>query len=408
VTTQLRRLLGEHTPTIYAWPIAAAATGLRYFGVAAVIFASVRTSTVQSRAAERVFALAFRQRLRMRITALRVPVMVTGLLLLILVFADHILPGMFLIHTFGTEVLIQYNALMNPSGAAVLALVPAVLSISVSFLIATTLRKRSWTFVRSDDEVDRPRNHWAWIVGFISIAIAVGVPMTGLFVRASAWSNLSSAWANSRPEVLHSFSLAIIGAVLTVGAALPLVRASLAAHHARRGAIAWTVLINLVVPASLLGLGMIMLFSLRPLQAVQDTEVPLFFGYVARFAPIVMITLFVSWLRISPMSDLAAKVHVPSLSARMISIVLPPRASALVLSFALAALLIAAELDISLILVRPGPTTLGIRLYTLIHTAPDALVSALAVDMLLLILGVVITCLILRALIVRALHRSVR
>ena len=35
-------------------------------------------------------------------------------------------------------------------------------------------------------------------------------------------------------------------------------------------------------------------------------------------------------------------------------------------------------------MVSPGTTTLGVRLYTLIHTAPDAMVSAAAMNIVLL------------------------
>jgi ABC-type spermidine/putrescine transport system permease subunit II len=116
--------------------------------------------------------------------------------------------------------------------------------------------------------------------------------------------------------------------------------------------------------------------------------------------------LFIAWLRLSPLASASARVHCPSWTARVFAIALPPRTPALVTSFALAALLITAELDISLILVRPGRTTLGVRLYSMIHLAPNAVVSALAVDMLLLVMGFVIACLILRTLAARALHGS--
>lgn len=72
-------------------------------------------------------------------------------------------------------------------------------------------------------------------------------------------------------------------------------------------------------------------------------------------------------------------------------ITVPRRGPAVVGALFLTALLIAAELEISLLLVRPGPTTLGVRLYTLIHTAPDHVVAALATDVLivtLLVIGV--------------------
>ncbi len=80
-------------------------------------------------------------------------------------------------------------------------------------------------------------------------------------------------------------------------------------------------------------------------------------------------------------------VHgVPALR-RIARITIPTRLPATLATAALVALLVFAELEISLILVRPGPTTLGVRLYTLIHTAPDHIVAGLATDLLGLVLG---------------------
>jgi iron(III) transport system permease protein len=406
VTNQLRKLLGSHTPTIYNWPMAAGATGLRYFGIAALILASVRFSTATARAAERVFTLSWRTRARIRFSALITPLIATAGLLLVLVFSDHILPGLFLIHTFGTEVLVQYNALMNPSGAAVLALLPTILSLLVALLVLRLLARRSWTLARDDAEAVRPR--FAWPIAMLTIGLALGIPIAGLIVRASSAANLVASFNQSRAEAVHSLWLAAIGALVTVSIALPLAAAALWHYHDRRISLAWIVLTNLVVPGSLLALGMISLFSPRPIEWLQDTELPLIFGYAARFVPVVVLALFVAWLRLSPLASAAARLHCRSLIIRLFAIALPPRLPAIIASLALAALLIAAELDISLILVRPGPTTLGVRLYTLIHLAPDAVVSALAIDMLLLVMATVILFLILRAAAVRFVHGSAR
>ncbi|MCK4625870.1 MAG: hypothetical protein KAV00_11200, partial [Phycisphaerae bacterium] len=63
-----------------------------------------------------------------------------------------------------------------------------------------------------------------------------------------------------------------------------------------------------------------------------------------------------------------------------------PRRRASVLAVTvLCGLLIATELEMSILLAAPGEATLGIRLYTLIHTAPDSVVSALTLAILALV-----------------------
>jgi iron(III) transport system permease protein len=234
--------------------------------------------------------------------------------------------------------------------------------------------------------------------------VAVGVPLAGLVVRSANVANLVTSLKESRAEALHSTWLAAAGALLIVVIAVPLVTGVLRAHRARRTSPAWIMLVNLVVPGSLLALGMISVLSPRPVRWVQDTELPLIVAYATRFVPLVVLVLFVAWLRLTPLASAAAKLHCASWRTRVLTIALPPRAPAIVTSLALAALLIAAELEISLILVRPGPTTLGVRLYTLIHIAPDAVVSALSLDLLLMVIGMVVLALGSRALILRALR----
>jgi iron(III) transport system permease protein len=217
----------------------------------------------------------------------------------------------------------------------------------------------------------------------IVLLCAVGIPLVGLIVRAASWANLRDAWRDSSPEVAHSVLLASLGAAATLAIAVPLAHAWVAAHRRRRPSSSPLVLLNLAVPGSLLALGIIALPAPRWLV---NTDAGLVFGYAARFAAVAMIVLFAGWVRRSPSADLAARVHHVPAFDRFLRLTLARRAPAAVAAFALAALLVAAELEISLILVRPGPTTLGVRLYTLIHTAPDHVVAALAVDVLIAVM----------------------
>jgi iron(III) transport system permease protein len=392
VTNNLRLLLGDDASTIYLWPMAAGATGLRYFALAAMIVASARGTIEQSRIAETVFSVSFRSRLRLRFSALRASFIASWLILIVLIFSDHILPGLFLIHTFGTEVLIQYNALMNPAGAAVLAMIPTVLSLAAATMVMRVLLRRAWT----DRQRHEARANDRWPLAWLAIIIAVILPLLGLMVKAQGVINLATAWQDARAETIHSIWLSLVAACISVLVSLPLVRAALRAHYEGRGTFVWSILTNLVVPGSLLALGIVSLAAFRPFRAIRDTEIPLIFGYVARFAPIALLLLFLAWLRLPHAADLAGQIHCRSKWGRFTRVTLPPRAPALTSAFTVAILLTAAELEISLILVRPGPTTLGVRLYSLIHTAPDAIVSSLACDILLLVLVVIIGALLLR------------
>ena len=396
VTNALRNVFGHAVPTIYVWPLAAAATGLRYFGVAALMLAADRRADRTTRAVERVFGLRWTTRARLHVGATLVPATIAWLLLVLLVGGDHILPGMFLVHTFGTEVLIQFNAVMDPAGAAALAMIPAVIAIIALLLCgALTRRYSGWTdrdmgvgeTLACGERSRTASSRWERAIAVAVIAgtmlLALGLPFAGLVVRAQNVTNLHDAWRDALPEVGQSVQLAMAGAATTLLLALPLAHGWVAAHRRRTSSPAPLVLLNLAVPGSLLALGI--LFLPAP-QALVDTNAGLIVAYAARFAAVAMIVLFAGWVRCAPTSDLAARLHrVPAIN-RFLRLTLPARAPATVAAFALVALLVAAELEMSLILVRPGPTTLGVRLYTLIHTAPDHVVAALALDVLIAVM----------------------
>lgn len=379
VTNLLRHVLGEWTPTIYNWPMAAGATGLRYFGVAALVVFAARNAGGNSSAAERVFALSWSTRLRLHLGALKRPIIAAYIVVLLLVQSDHILPGMFLVHTFGTEILIQFNAQMNPSGAAALASVPAAFSLVLAVGAARLLRDGQW-FQSAPQNETTQRLLGSWALGTLILLIAVGMPLCGIAVRAGSAANCVSAWQQSRDEAFNSLRLAGIGGLMAV------IPAAILAHawSYRRRLNDWLsiVLINIAVPGSLLALG---LLSLPWPRRLLDSDMPLLCAYAVRFTPIAMIVMAIAWSRIAQSVDLAGRVHGVPWLTRMRRLIVPTRAPAFIAAYALAVLLIAAELEMSLILVQPGPTTLGVRLYSLIHTAPDHIVAALAMDVLVIV-----------------------
>jgi iron(III) transport system permease protein len=391
VTNALRHVLGDATPTIYAWPIAAAATGLRYFGVAVLVLAGARGNANPLHAVEQAFRLSRWTRLRLRIGATRTAAIVAWLLLVLLVQSDHILPGMFLVHTFGTEVLIQFTALMDPAGAAALSLVPAVIALVVMIACATILHQRGAAWSNRDDAdglCSSGMFHPRLLVIAVILLVVIAVPIAGLIIRAHSIANLRDAWGSAADAVAHSVALAASGAALTLVFALPLAHGWVAAHRARRASAAPLVLLNLAVPGSLLALGIL---ALHPPRSFINSEAAMIFGYAARFTAIAVIVMFAAWVRQSPTANIAARVHGVPFRDRLTRLTFPARAPGAIAALTLVALLVAAELEISIILVRPGPTTLGVRLYTLIHTAPDHVVAALAVDVLIVVLLAVLS-----------------
>jgi iron(III) transport system permease protein len=373
VTNWTRGVTGWEPPNVYWWPVGAGVTGLRYFGVAAVMAWAGRGGA--RTAVERAFGLPWWVRWQLRFGAMRTAAVSAWLEVLLLVHADHILPGLFLIPTFGTQVLVQYNALMDPEGAAALAVVPAFIAVAIAAACGRMVGER-WTAAARAEEETGSR-----VVAWLVLALAVGIPLVGLVVRTKEARSLWVAWQESRGEQVHSLWLAAVGGALAVMAAMPMANEWVKARRA--GKVTWVpgVILNLAVPGSLLALALIKMGVLR------RGEEALVWGYVARYAPVAVVGLFAGWMRASENGEGAARVHGVRGRDRWVKVLWPARGSAVVGAVFLVGLLVAADLEISVLLVRPGVTTLGVRLYTLIHTAPDQVVSALAVDVLVMVVG---------------------
>ena len=181
-----------------------------------------------------------------------------------------------------------------------------------------------------------------------------------------------------RPELARTLTLAVIAAPLCV------VAGALMAHRWRRqmegdarSAAPWTLAV-LVTPPAVLALGWVVLGRRLPLSPLRDTSVPLVLAYLSRFAPLAAVVLLIGELRRSRGPEAAAQALGVTGLRYVRLIAWPARRRGLLAALVLCGLLVATELEMTLLLIPAGTTTAGVRLYTLIHSAPDARVAAAA------------------------------
>jgi ABC-type Fe3+ transport system permease subunit len=366
-------LLGDWI-TVFDWPVASAVVGLRYVGIAAIIFATQRTAPGP---AARVFTLRHAW-WWLGIRPALAPAIAAWAATFLLVSVDHITPSMFLIHTYGTQVLIQYNALQDLPGAAALAtpmLLPALIAIGIVIAAA-----RPW----NDSETSKPALTLRWPACLV-VFLVLGVPLAAIVLKIDSLASLGRTLFEMRPEILRTTALALVSAPLCTAIGWLLAESWLGAWRRGRWSIEPLILINLVAPPSLLAMGLVSLFDRGPLRLFRDGDVPLITAYAARFVPIAMLVMFIVGLRRPTLPDRAAQLFDVPAWTKLRHILWPSRRAEITAVLVLTGLLIATELEASLLLVPAGTATVGVRLYTLIHTAPDSHVSAAAVGVLILL-----------------------
>lgn len=370
---------GEPWFTIYDEPIAAAAIALRYFGLAALPIALAWRQLRSRSGLDRAFALPGLARWWWLTARPLLPAAATGFAL-VLVFAinDHIMSSMFLVPTYGTQVLIALNAMLDPREAMALSTPMVLGGMALAYVVARKLRGTGAGETRTAIETETGRGVATAAVSVGVFALALVVPMIALAVRAGSTRVVIEALGEVSGELRTTAWTLAVALPLTVLAGWLLARTWLADERAGRPAIAAVLLVNLVLPGSVLAIGAMRVFETGPLAAWRDTQAALVFAYVARLTPLAALLVFAASRRESTAPrDTARAFGLPSPTI-VRHIDWPAQRFRLAMVAVAAALVVATELEIAVLLTPAGTTTLGVRLYTMIHTAPDALVSAVA------------------------------
>jgi len=387
VAAFLRDSLGLRL-NLYGIAGAAWVTALRYFGLAALLLCWSRLRREGGWPAARAARLPrWAAALHLGLRADARPALAAWLLVVLFSMNDHIIPGMLLVSTCGTQVLIQYSALLDPGGAAALAAPMAALGAGLAAL-AVGAGRTAWTDAPQAAAAGPPprslpaRAACAACAAAV-LALALAVPAAVLAARTESPAAVLAALADAREQAWRTVGVAAAAAALAAAGGAALAHRWAAGRRAGALTAAPAAILLLAAPPSLPGIGMITLFQHGPLAAARDTSWPLVLGLALRLLPVAMLLLYALWRREPAEGVLAARVHgVPAHLAAW-RVVWPPRRAAVAAAALLAAILAATDLETAILLAPPGGSTLGVRLYTLIHTAPEAMTSALALGILL-------------------------
>ena len=387
--------------SVYSLPAAAVVLALRYFGIAAAILMHQQLRQLSHWPVER----AFRVRLLARAVHLRLQgslraTAVAALIVMLFCMNDHIIPGMLLISTYGPQVMIQYSALLDPAGAAALAM-PMAGVCAVMVVLALTIGRGGW--IRTDGLPGEcgparalPQRIAAGALTAVVLAAALAAPIVVLARQAGSVSAVGEVLWEARRQLWQTLYCVAVASPICAAMAAVLARRWVQCRQAGRLTAVPLVLLNLTVPATLLGIGLIGLTGGRLLTGLRDSSWPLIAAYVARFMPLATLAFYVAWRNDSDLPNAAARVHGVGAWTAAVRLAWPRRRTVLLAVAVLCGVLIVTELEISILLAAPGASTLGIRLYTLIHTAPDRIVSALTLGIAALTLpGIVLLALLL-------------
>lgn len=214
-----------------------------------------------------------------------------ALLVALYVLSDFGAVALFRVDAFTRVIYTSYRASFDRTSAAVLALVLVALAAAL-VLGERRLRGRAQRYrtsssvARTHQDVELARSAQvavtAWLV--VGVALAIGVPIVSLLLRAAEGARRPLDWAELVSAAATSAWVSLLGAVLAVLLALPVAMMA-ARYRSRRVALVETAAYSgHALPGVVVGLSLVF-FTLSVLPAVYQTVATLAFAYAVLFLP---------------------------------------------------------------------------------------------------------------------------
>ena len=312
----------------------------------------------------------------------------------LLSFTDYSIPSLFHLNVYSLESFAEFSASSEPSRAflsafPLLLITVLVLSASQGALRNAAL-KPTWQI--------HPRTAsplWpAWFVtlqwlGIVLLLAQIFIPLFMLTITVGTWDNLAGAATSARSEILFTFLISVITAILCLPMGLAAASKLVKRDNYRK---MWWFLVTvpLAVPAPLIGIGLITIWNKPFVGIVYGSNLMPVLAALARFTPLAAIVLLAQLRRIDPLLTDAARVFHTRQSKTWIQIHLPMLAPGILAAGFIAFALCAGELGATLIVAPPGQATLTMRIFNYLHYGASETVAGLCLMMIMgaLIAGV--------------------
>ncbi|MFK7961092.1 MAG: hypothetical protein AB8G96_11260 [Phycisphaerales bacterium] len=372
-------ILGRPWSIASPW-VAAPVTGLRFAGLVALV---AWMTPIQNAADDPVHRVMPVRRARWNLQWR--PMLPAGLAAIglagVMVIGDHVTPGLLLVSTWGTQILLQHAALLDATGAAALGAPVLVLAGLVSVAIAWSARRGGWAAAPGSDRPDRlsrpsrdkPRASAKWIIALVPAA----PPVVALLLVLDGPAQLEEAMRTMGPELRRTIWPAMLAGGLSAGGGWLLAAGWSVARRRGRGTLVPAAVATVVVPAAIPGLNLLAVLSGGPGAGWLDGLGPLVVVWTIRALPIATVIVLVGAAAQRREAELAGVLGVTAVR-RAARLTWPRRGPSMIAAFVVCTLVCMADADVAVLLGPPGFTTAGVRLSTLLHTAPQSLVAASA------------------------------
>ncbi|MDQ2090076.1 ABC transporter permease [Marimonas arenosa] len=314
---------------------------------------------------------------------MRATVLIGWVLACLLSLADFSVPSLMQVEVFALEAFVEYSIAADEVAALIVAFPHLLIGLALMVSIAAPVRTLAIMPARPSGAGQAIGAATSWslrVPGQIAFGFAllqVAVPVIALGVAALPLGNLASSIAENGREIVNSLITAgFSGALSVVFALVALPMLTTVPRLA-------VVMIPLAVPAALVGIGAIGLWTLPGLELLYNTAAMPVLVAVAQFSPVAILALFVQAHRCDRTLIEAAQVYRGDGLATWRTIYLPLWAPGLWAGFFAVFGLTLTELTATLLVSPPGRQTLTVKIYSLLHYGASDRVAALCLMVLL-------------------------
>lgn len=304
---------------------------------------------------------------------------------------------MLMIRTLAEEAYSQFQLTLDP-GVAMVAGTSQFLPLLLPW--AVFLISRGRRFISIEDPIYSHRSHvftsvrasvkWVASVSVAALLLVLyGGPLASLVGNLEGLVDTLNRTAKAMPELLFSFRVSGVSSILALAAAFPI--AYVTRKNAWRDWILSVALLSFFIPGSVLGISLVHIFNQPGIPgAVYDTSLILIAGQALRYFPLALF-LLVIFLRVVPgIYDEMVALEGLSLFQSIYKVYVPVCRWPLLLAWIVTFSWCFYDLDTSIILCPPGPTTLPIRLFTMMHYGVYADVASTCVLLMVLTILLVV------------------
>ena len=313
------------------------------------------------------------------ILPLAAPAILTGAgLCFLLSLTDYSVPSLFQVNVYSLEIFSEFSASGSPERAFWLSLPLLVVCGLASLALLGGLKNTALSAAQRSGYEESSFNWPGWFRSLLGLAgmlwiVQAGVPLLTLLVQAGSWHSFVTSIVEAQSDLAFSLQVALVTGLLC----LPLAGA-LAVLLKRGSRLGWSlVLAPLVLPAPLVGIGLIWIWNQPSGLGVYGTAWMPVLAMLARFSAIAALAILAQHRRTDVHLLEAAQVFQPDPLKRWLGVELPLLAPGLLAAAGIVFVLSAGELGATLITTPPGQSTLTLRIYNYLHYGASETVAGL-------------------------------